>query len=266
MMSHYPSTWKKPPLIQNPWVRNGIWIAVAVYLYAATQSIEINWTRIYEGSERGLNFILAFMNPDFTGRWNNISQGLVESLTMTMTSTVAGIILSIPFGLGAAKNLAPKPVYYFCRSFVAVARSLQEIIIAILCVALFGFGTFAGFVTLTIATIGFLAKLFADEIEALDPAPLTAMKASGASWLQQVNYAIQPQVMPRIIGLCLYRFDINFRESAVIGIVGAGGIGATLNTAMDRYEYSAAAAILMIIIAIVMAAEFTSTQIRKGIR
>ncbi|GAL15974.1 phosphonate ABC transporter permease protein phnE2 [Vibrio astriarenae] len=92
------------------------------------------------------------------------------------------------------------------------------------------------------------------------------MKASGASWLQQVNYAIQPQVMPRIIGLCLYRFDINFRESAVIGIVGAGGIGATLNTAMDRYEYSAAAAILMIIIAIVMAAEFTSTQIRKGIR
>ncbi|MGR5250846.1 phosphonate ABC transporter, permease protein PhnE [Vibrio astriarenae] len=265
-MSHYPTTWKKPPLIQNAWIRNGIWIAIALYLYAATQSIEINWIRIYEGSERGLNFIKAFMSPDFSGRWNNISQGLVESLTMTMTSTVAGIILSIPFGLGAAKNLAPKPVYYFCRSFVAVARSLQEIIIAILCVALFGFGTFAGFVTLTIATIGFLAKLFADEIEALDPAPLTAMRSAGASWLQQVNYAVQPQVIPRIIGLCLYRFDINFRESAVIGIVGAGGIGATLNTAMDRYEYSAAAAILMIIIAIVMAAEFLSTQIRKSIR
>ncbi|WP_420855608.1 phosphonate ABC transporter, permease protein PhnE [Vibrio maerlii] len=265
-MTHYPTAWKKPPLIHNTWIRNGIWLIAAIYLYAATQSIEINWTRIYEGSERGLAFILAFMSPDFTGRWNNISQGLVESLTMTMTSTVAGILLSIPFGLGAAKNLAPKPVYYFCRSFVAVARSLQEIIIAILCVALFGFGTFAGFVTLTIATIGFLAKLFADEIEALDPAPLTAMKAAGASWIQQVNYAVQPQVMPRIIGLCLYRFDINFRESAVIGIVGAGGIGATLNTAMDRYEYSAAAAILMIIIAIVMMAEFTSTQIRKRIR
>lgn len=265
-MTAYASTWKKPPLIKNAWIRNGIWIAVALYLYLALQSVEVNWTRIYEGSERGLNFIKAFLAPDFTGRWDNISQGLIESLTMTMTSTVAGIVLAIPFGLGAAKNLAPKPVYLFCRSFIAVARSLQEIIIAILCVALFGFGTFAGFVTLTFATIGFLAKLFADEIEALDPAPLTAMKASGASWLQQVNYAIQPQVMPRIAGLCLYRFDINFRESAVIGIVGAGGIGATLNTAMDRYEYGAAAAILMIIIGIVMAAEFISTQIRKRIR
>lgn len=263
---HYSTHWKKPPMIQNAWIRNGIWIAVFIYLYLATQSIDINWNRIYEGSERGYLFIKAFMNPDFTGRWNNISQGLVESLTMTMTSTVAGILLSIPFGLGAAKNLAPRPVYLFCRSFIAVSRSLQEIIVAILCVALFGFGTFAGFVTLTFATIGFLAKLFAEEIEALDPAPLTAMKAAGASWLQQVNYAIQPQVLPRVIGLCLYRFDINFRESAVIGIVGAGGIGATLNTAMDRYEYSAAAAILIIIISIVMLAEFTSTQIRKGIR
>ncbi|MDR9827915.1 phosphonate ABC transporter, permease protein PhnE [Vibrio sp. FNV 38] len=265
-MTQYATTWKKPPLIQNVWVRNAIWLAVALYLYFATQSIDINWARIYEGSERGLNFIKAFLSPDFTGRWENISQGLIESLTMTMTSTVAGIILSIPFGLGAAKNLAPKPVYFFCRSFIAIARSLQEIIIAIFCVALFGFGTFAGFVTLTFATIGFLAKLFAEEIESLDPAPLVAMRAAGASWLQQVNYAIQPQVMPRITGLCLYRFDINFRESAVIGIVGAGGIGATLNTAMDRYEYSAAAAILMIIIAIVMTAEFISTQIRKSIR
>lgn len=265
-MTNYMTTWRKPPLINNPWVRNGLVLLAVLYFYLATQSIELNWVRISEGAERGLNFVKAFLAPDFSGRWEHISAGLIESLTMTMTSTVAGILLSIPFGLGAAKNLAPKPIYYFCRSFIAIARSLQEIIIAILCVALFGFGTFAGFVTLTFATIGFLAKLFAEEIEALDPAPLTAMKATGASWLQQVNYAVQPQVMPRILGLCLYRFDINFRESAVIGIVGAGGIGATLNTAMDRYEYSSAAAILLIIIGIVMLAEYSSTLIRKRVR
>ena len=262
----YPTQWTKPPLISNSWLRWSLIIIVAVYLYLATQSVHVNWARIYEGSERGWQFILAFMNPNFGGRWNNISQGLIESLTMTLTSTVAGVILSIPFGLGAAKNLAPTPIYLFCRAFISIARSLQEIIVAILCVALFGFGTFAGFVTLTFATIGFLAKLFADEIEAIDPAPLTAMRATGASWLQQVNYAIQAQVMPRFIGLSMYRLDINFRESAVIGIVGAGGIGATLNTAMDRYEYSAAAAILLIIIVIVMLCEYLSTIIRKHVQ
>ncbi|CAH6898447.1 Phosphonates import ATP-binding protein PhnC (modular protein) [Vibrio chagasii] len=258
--------WTKPPLISSPWLRWSLIIVVAVYLYLATQSVDVNWARIYEGSERGLQFIMAFMNPDFSGRWDNIYQGLIESLTMTLTSTVAGVILSIPFGLGAAKNLAPTPIYLFCRGFISIARSLQEIIVAILCVALFGFGTFAGFVTLTFVTIGFLAKLFADEIEAIDPAPLTAMRATDASWLQQVNYAIQAQVMPRFIGLSMYRLDINFRESAVIGIVGAGGIGATLNTAMDRYEYSAAVAILLIIIVIVMLCEYLSTIIRKHVQ
>ncbi len=81
-----------------------------------------------------------------------------------------------------------------------------------------------------------------------------------------MNYAVQPQVMPRLIGLSLYRLDINFRESAVIGIVGAGGIGATLNTAIDRYEYDSAGAILLIIIAIVMVAEYSSSHVRKWVQ
>ncbi|WP_026971385.1 phosphonate ABC transporter, permease protein PhnE [Aliagarivorans marinus] len=263
--SDYPTTWRKPPLISTPSIRYGLWLLAAVYLFFAFDSVEVNWQRVWEGGERGWRFVQAFLNPDFTSRWSNIVDGIYESLTMTLCATVAGVILSIPFGLGSARNLAPTPVYLFCRSFIAIARSFQEIIIAILCVALFGFGAFAGFVTLTFATIGFLAKLFAEEIEEIDPASLTAMRATGANWLQQVNYAVQPQVMPRLIGLSLYRLDINFRESAVIGIVGAGGIGATLNTAMDRYEYDSAAAILLVIILLVMLAEFASGQIRKRI-
>ena len=264
--SNYPATWQRPPFIENQWLRWGLTLAAAVYLYLALNSVEVNWVRIYEGAERGWLFVKAFMQPDFITRWPHIVDGLIESLTLTLTSTVAGVLLSIPFGLGAAKNIAPKWVYLFCRSFIAVARSFQEIIIAILCVALFGFGTFAGFITLTFATIGFLAKLFAEEIEGIDPGPLMAVRAGGATWVQQINYAVQSQVMPRFVGLSLYRLDINFRESAVIGIVGAGGIGATLNTAMDRYEYSSAAAILLIIIALVMLAEYFSSIIRNRIQ
>ena len=90
-----------------------------------------------------------------------------------------------------------------------------------------------------------------------------AIRATGGSWWQLINYGVQPQVMPRFIGLSVYRLDINFRESAVIGIVGAGGIGATLNTAFDRYEFDTAAAILLVIIAIVMAAEYCSGIVRR---
>ena len=91
----------------------------------------------------------------------------------------------------------------------------------------------------------------------MDPAQAEAVRATGASWLQWINYGVQPQVMPRMIGLGLYRFDINFRESAVVGIVGGGGIGATLNTAFDRYEFDSAAAILLVIIGIVMLVEYS---------
>ena len=246
--------------------RRGLGIAAVAYLALALSTVEVDWGRVAEGMERGWRFVQGFLAPDFTTRWRDISQGLVESLTMTLTSTVVGILLSVPIGIGAARNLAPLPLYLVCRAIIAVSRSLQEIIIAILFVAMFGFGPFAGFLTLAFATIGFLAKLLAEAVEDIDEAQSEAIRSTGASWWQLVNYAVQPQVMPRLIGLSLYRLDINFRESAVIGIVGAGGIGATLNTAIDRYEFDSAGAILLIIILIVMLAEYLSGYVRKWVQ
>ena len=260
----HPTTWKRPPqILKHPVWRPVIQVGIVVYLVLAVATLEVDWTRVRDGLDRGWRFVEGFLAPDFASRWRDISEGLVESLTMTVTSTVVGIALSVPFGIGAARNIAPLPVYYVCRGVIAVSRSLQEIIIAIFFVAMFGFGPFAGFVTLSFATIGFLAKLLAEDIEEIDMAEVEAIRATGASWAQVVNYAVQPQVMPRLIGLSLYRLDINFRESAVIGIVGAGGIGATLNTAIDRYEYDSAGAILLIIIGLVMVAEYFSSYLRK---
>ena len=258
--------WRPPPLIASARLRWALGLGAAVYLAAAVGTVEVNWLRVYEGLDRGLAFVAAFTEPDFVTRWRDISEGLVESLTMTVVSTVIGILISVPIGLGAARNLAPLPVYLLCRGIIAVSRSFQEVIIAILFVAMFGFGPFAGMLTLSFATIGFLAKLLAEDIEDVDRGQAEAVRATGARWLQWLNYGIQPQVMPRLIGLSLYRLDINFRESAVVGIVGAGGIGATLNTAFDRYEFDTAAAILIIIIAIVMAAEYSSSLIRARVQ
>src|SRR6185369_8835876 len=261
-----PRTWKKPPLIKSAWLRWLLGLGAALYLALALGTTDVNWARVWAGLPRGAQFLSAFFPPDFTSRWSEIVEGISESLWMTMVATVIGIGLSIPIGIGAARNIAPAPVYYFCRAVLALSRSFQEVILAIFFVKLFGFGPFAGVVTLVIATIGFYGKLLAEDLEDMDPAQAEAVRATGAGWLQWLNYGIQPQVMPRMIGLGLYRFDINFRESAVVGIVGGGGIGATLNTAISRYEYDVAAAILMIIILIVLAAEYTSSHVRRWVQ
>ena len=267
MSAAYPTTWRKSPqMIQSRGLRIALAVGAVVYLVLAIGTIDVNWTRVIAGMERAQRFVAGFLQPDFTTRWRDISNGLMESLTMTFTSTVVGVLISVPIGVGAARNVAPAWVYYFCRSIIATSRALQEIIVAIFFVALFGFGAFAGFLTLTFATIGFIGKLLAEDIEDIDEAQAEAIRATGASWLQLINYAIQPQVMPRLIGLSLYRLDINFRESAVIGIVGAGGIGAALNTSLSRYEYSSAGAILLIIIAIVMVSEYSSGYLRKWVK
>ncbi len=261
-----PRRWRPPALIPSPRLRWAIALGFGLYLAFALGTLEINWLRVWEGLERGRAFVLAFSEPDFLSRWRDISQGLLESLTMTVVSTAVGIAISVPIALGAARNLAPLPVYLLCRGVIALSRSFQEVIIAIFFVAMFGFGPLAGVLTLSFATIGFLAKLLAEDIEDIERDQAEAIRATGASWPQWLVYGIQPQVMPRLVGLSLYRLDINFRESAVVGIVGAGGIGATLNTAFDRYEYDTAAAILILIIGIVMAAEYISSFIRARIQ
>jgi phosphonate transport system permease protein len=261
-----PRHWRKPPLIRRAWLRWALCIGVFGYLALAAGTTEVNWARVWEGLPRGARFFAAFFPPDFTSRSGDIADGIIESIWMTVVATVIGIAISIPVGIGAAKNIAAAPVYYLCRSILAVSRSFQEIILAILFVKFFGFGPFAGVVTLAFATIGFYGKLLAEDIEDMDSAQAEAVRATGAGWLQWINYGVQPQVMPRMIGLGLYRLDINFRESAVIGIVGAGGIGATLDTAFDRYEFDSAAAILLVIIAIVMAMEYSSGYIRRWVQ
>jgi phosphonate transport system permease protein len=258
--------WKRPPFIKSPMLRWSIALGGAIYLSLALGTMEVHWGRVADGLPRAERFIAAFFPPDFTSKSGDILDGIYESLWMTVVSTVIGIALSIPVGLGAARNLAPRPIYLFFRGVLAVSRTFPEIIIALFAVKIFSFGPFAGIIALSVGTVGFYGKLLAEDIEDMNVVQAEAVKATGASWFQWLNYAVQPQVMPRMIGLAMYRFDINFRESAVVGIVGAGGIGATLLTSFDRYEYDTSAAILLIIIGIVMAVEYSSGYIRKWIQ
>ncbi len=258
--------WRPPPLITAPWLRYAVYGAALLYALLALGSLEVNWTRAAEGLERGLRFIAGFFPPDFVSKREDIVEGLLESLTMTVVSTALGIALSIPVAVGAARNLAPLPIYLLCRGIIAISRTFQEIIIAIVFVAMVGFGPLAGMLTLAFATIGFMAKLLAEDIEDIEAAQAEAVRATGAGWFKLLAWAVLPQVKPRLIGLSAYRLDINFRESAVLGLVGAGGIGDTLNTAFDRYEFDTAAAVLIIIVVIVLACEYASGWIRRWVQ
>ncbi|MCF2971550.1 phosphonate ABC transporter, permease protein PhnE [Synechococcus sp. Nb3U1] len=258
--------WSPPPLIKNPWVRWGLVVGGIIYLIFAISTLNFDPARVARGIERSGRLLLAFLQPDFTTRGNLIFTGMMESVTMAAISTVAGFIVAVPVGFGASRNLVPMPIYLFCRGLIALSRTFQEVIIAILFVVMFGFGPFAGVLTLTFGSLGFFSKLLAEDIEEIDPMQVEAIRSTGASWLQMVSYAVLPQVLPRMIGLTLYRFDINIREAAILGIVGAGGIGSTLNTSLRRYDYDTASAIILVIIALVMVVELTSGWIRKRVQ
>lgn len=241
------------------------WLGAAIYLIWAIRSVPFDGGRIARGLERTGDFLAAFLQPDFLTRGSDIVEGLVQSLAMALVATALGALLAVGVALLASRGIAAAPLRAATRFALVAVRTFPELIIAIYAVAVFGYGPFAGFITLVISSVGFLAKLLADEIETMDRAAVEAIEAAGGGLLQRVRYAVLPAVLPRLVGLTLYRLDINFREASVIGIVGAGGIGATLRTALDRYEYGSASAILLLVIAVVLLVEAASGRIREGL-
>lgn len=261
---HY-KTWSKPPVIKSDWVRWGITVVVGLYVVFSIHSFEINIPRIIVGMERGRQILLSFLRPDFVSRNRQIVRGVLESLTMTATATTVGVFLAIPVTLGAARNISTLPIYLLCRGILITIRSLHVVVMAILFVVMIGFGPLAGAITLALNSIGFIGKLIAEDIENIDDESLEAIRATGANWFQLVIYGVWPQIVSRFIGVSIYRLDINFRQSTVVGLVGAGGIGAVLDTAMGRYDYNTAAAILLVIIGLVLVGEYVSSAIRRGL-
>lgn len=256
-------TWSKPRRIKSPLLRYLLFALIILYVVYGIRAFEINPERIALGLSRAGKMFGSFIRPDFLARKNYIIQGILESMAMTVVATLAGVVLSLPLVFGAAKNIVPRPVYLLSRLILVIFRSLHVVVLAILFVIMFGFGPFAGVLTLTVNTMGFLAKLAAEEIENINEETLEAMRSTGASWLQMIVYGVWPQISARFTGLVIYRADQSFRQSTVIGLVGAGGIGAVLETAMGRYDYRTAGAILLVIIIFVLLGEYGSSAIRR---
>jgi phosphonate transport system permease protein len=236
--------------------------ALLVYSVYAASHLGFSWDRFVVGLGNGATFLSRMFPPDFE-RWQLLMDGMIESLQIAILSSFFGILLSLPIGLLAARNLMPPWVTWPARGVIAICRSFHPIIVAILFVKAVGFGALAGVLALIIGSIGFVGKLFAESIEEISLKQVEAVRATGAGFMNVLIMAVQPQVLPRFIGFATYQLDSNLRNSTMVGIVGGGGIGATLYTAYQRFDFDYVLAILIVTIAMIMVAEVLSGWIRK---
>ncbi|AMD50143.1 phosphonate ABC transporter, permease protein PhnE [Bordetella holmesii] len=244
-----------------PWQARLLAVALVVYaVYAATQ-LDFNWTRIKHGMDHASTFLARMVPPNFE-KPATLWKGIAESLEIAVLASLLGIVLSLPVGLLGARNMMPAWVSWPARALVALCRSLHPVIVAILFVKAVGFGALAGILALTLASIGFIGKLFTEAIEEISLKQVEAVRATGAAFPNLIIFGVLPQVFARFVGFSTYQFDSNLRNSTMVGIVGAGGVGGTLFSAFQRFDYDFVSAILITLIAIIMLGEMLAGMVR----
>ena len=244
--------------------------ATAVLLAAAALALYLTGffdpQRFADGGPALWQLASEMVQPDFS-RWQRWIVPLRDTLAMSVAGTALTVLLSLPLALLAAPNTAPHPlVLRAARTLLAAFRSVPEIILGILFVAAVGFGALPGVLALALHSTGMVAKFFAEAIEHVDPKPLEAAQAAGASPLQVVTHAVLPQVLPQLADITIYRWEYHFRASAVLGIVGAGGIGFELMAALRLIQYDQVAAILLSILACVLVVDGLGAALRRRLK
>ena len=242
----------------------GVLLAVLVLIWSSNGA-EFNFLKLGEGAVNIGEFIGRLFPPDFS-EFPLIVDLLVETLQMAIVGTVLGAALALVIAFGAASNIAPGWLYYPCRWTMNVIRSLPDLVIALMFVSAVGLGPFAGILAMTVGSIGSIGKIFAEAMESVDRGPITALEAVGASRRQIIQYAILPQALPMLTSYTLLLFEGNVRGATILGLVGAGGIGLELTTAMNRYEYGHLSAMVICIIVLVTIIDQLSAIIRKKIQ
>lgn len=223
------------------------------------------WVFVIDAPRQGGDLISRMLPPE----WSYAHQLILpiwDTINIATLGTLLGIALAFPFAFLAAKNTTPHPLIRSLALMVIVSsRSINSLIWALLLVTILGPGILAGILAIALRSIGFVGKLLYEAIEEIHPVPVEAITATGASRLQIMNYAVLPQVMPAFAGISIYRWDINIRESTVLGLVGAGGIGLQLNAAINSLAWDKVSIIFILIFATVLVSEWVSAKVRKAV-
>ena len=233
-----------------------IWSGSAVETAGTTQN----------GAKIAWNILAGIFHPDTDLLFNFTTQGvpylLLETICIAFLGTIVGAIISVPLAFLSASNLTPKPVAFVGRIIIMAIRTVPAFVYGLMFIRVTGPGAFAGLLTMSLCSVGMVSKMYIEAIEDLDVRVLESLDAAGCTTWQKIRYGILPQLMPNFASPAIYRFDINLRDATVLGLVGAGGIGAPLIFAMNAYRWEEAGAILAGLIVLVLIVEWISTKIR----
>ncbi|MGV0743690.1 phosphonate ABC transporter, permease protein PhnE [Mycolicibacterium sp. XJ870] len=231
---------------------------------AALVVLEINPLSLFTWVGPSVEVFGRMIPPNFDALGSELFVAAAQTVAIGVVSTAIGVVLSIPVGILAARNVTPNAtLYWVARSWILLVRAVPELILAVVFVAALGLGPIAGTCALAIGSVGFLAKLVADAVEEIDPGPMEAVRSVGGGWWNTLFSAVIPQSLPALVGSSLYLFDVNVRTSTILGIVGAGGIGFLLFESIRTLNFDVAGAIVIIIFVIVYAIERLSGWIRS---
>jgi phosphonate transport system permease protein len=239
--------------------------AVFVYCFQLISDKTI-WAFVLDAPVQAADLGARMVPPD----WSFIAElgrPIWDTINIATLGTVMALVVAVPVAFCAARNTTPsaalvRPVALF---IIVSSRSINSLIWALMLVTIVGPGVFAGIIAIGLRSIGFCAKLLYEAIEEIDESQVEAVRATGASGAQVTTYAIAPQVLPAFAGISVFRWDINIRESTVLGLVGAGGIGLPLNGAITTLAWTQVSLILLVIIATVILSEWVSAKVRHAI-
>ncbi len=267
MTQTLPREWAHRAPAQRAILWLGWFALVALFVWCwQIMSKDTIWAFVWDAPDQALDIGSRMMPP----KWAYLPQlmkPLWDTLNIATLGTVGGVLIAIPVAFLAARNTTPsttflRPIALF---IIVTSRSINSLIWALLLVAIIGPGLLAGIIAIALRSIGFVGKLLYEAIEETDPRQIEAITATGAGPAQVLSYGIVPQILPAFWSISVFRWDINIRESAILGLVGAGGLGLKMNASLAILAWDQVFVILLLILATVVLSEWISAQVRKAI-
>jgi phosphonate transport system permease protein len=237
-----------------------LFVAIAVLAWVAWDT-GADPVRFVRGLPWMLDFLRRMLPPDLRVLPAALL-GALGTLEIALLGTAVAAVLALPLGFASARNVAPPALFYPARTVLNFLRSIDTLVYALIFVAAVGLGPFPGVLAVVAYTTTSLAKLYSEAIEGIDPGPVAAVTATGASPLQILRFGVLPQVLPLFLSYVLYRLETNIRAATVLGFVGAGGIGFYLQTYLRMIDYPAASTVLLVTVAMVMIVDGISSRLR----
>ncbi|MCZ2722596.1 phosphonate ABC transporter, permease protein PhnE [Marinomonas sp. 15G1-11] len=244
--------------------RYAVYLVLIMAMVQSIQSVEVIPEFFYDAPEQMADMFNRMWPIDFAYYQVAVHDAMIETLNIATLGTLVTLIFAVPLALMSSHNISSSRWgHWIAKFFLVSSRSVNSLVWALLFVSIFGPGVIAGVLAIALRSVGFVGKLLGEAIDEVHMGSIEALKATGASWMSILLKGYWPQVLPAFFSIILFRWDINVRESAVLGLVGAGGIGVVLSDSMNLFEWQQVSIALLAIFAVVIVAEIVVVQIRK---